>query len=89
MPFSTDEEAILMANDCKYGLSASIWTKNIDLAMKATKQLEFGAVWTNTHLPLVSEMPHGGSKLSGYGKDQSIYSLEEYTEIKHVMIKVK
>lgn len=89
IPFSSYEEAIEMANDCKYALAASVWTKNIDRAMKATKDLEFGTVWTNTHLTITSEMPHGGSKLSGYGKDQSIYSLEEYTEIKHVMIKVQ
>ncbi|MFD1707173.1 gamma-aminobutyraldehyde dehydrogenase [Siminovitchia sediminis] len=87
IPFSDDKEAIEMANDCNYALAASVWTKNIDRAMDMTKQLEFGAVWTNTHLTIVSEMPHGGSKLSGYGNDQSIYSLEEYTNIKHAMVK--
>ncbi|MFZ7942564.1 gamma-aminobutyraldehyde dehydrogenase [Neobacillus sp. 19] len=89
IPFKDEEEAIQMANDCKYALASSVWTKNIDCAMKTIKRLEFGAVWTNTHLSLVSEMPHGGFKMSGYGKDQSIYSLEEYTEIKHAMIKVQ
>ncbi|RST77300.1 gamma-aminobutyraldehyde dehydrogenase [Siminovitchia acidinfaciens] len=87
IPFSNDEEAIEKANDCKYGLAASVWTSSIDRAMNMTKQLDFGAVWTNTHLSIVSEMPHGGSKFSGYGNDQSIYSLEEYTNIKHAMIK--
>lgn len=87
MPFKTDEEALQLANDCKYGLSASVWTKNIDRAMQFSKKLQFGAVWTNTHLTVSSEVPHGGFKMSGYGNDQSIYSLEEYTEIKHVMVK--
>lgn len=87
MPFQTDEEAIQMANDCKYGLASSIWTKNLDRAMRASKELEFGEVWTNAHLSLLSEMPHGGHKMSGYGSDLSIYALEEYTRLKHVMMK--
>lgn len=87
MPFKDYEEAIALGNDCNYGLSASVWTKNIDRAMRATQDLHFGAVWANTHLTVSSEVPHGGFKLSGYGNDQSIYSLEEYTEIKHVMFK--
>ncbi|MFD0693540.1 gamma-aminobutyraldehyde dehydrogenase [Paenibacillus sp. GCM10027628] len=87
MPFRTDEEAIAMANDCKYGLASSVWTKNLDRAMRASKELEFGEVWTNAHLILASEMPHGGHKMSGYGSDLSIYALEEYTRLKHVMMK--
>ncbi|MGZ9583135.1 gamma-aminobutyraldehyde dehydrogenase [Paenibacillus marinisediminis] len=86
-PFASDEEAIRLANDCKYGLASSVWTKNVDRAMKAIKQLDFGEVWTNAHLMLLSEMPHGGHKMSGYGSDMSIYALEEYTRLKHVMIK--
>ncbi len=87
MPFKTDEEAIEMANDCKYGLASSVWTKNLDRAMRASKELEFGEVWTNTHLSLLSEMPHGGHKMSGYGSDLSVFALEEYTRLKHVMMK--
>ncbi|SDI41560.1 betaine-aldehyde dehydrogenase/aminobutyraldehyde dehydrogenase [Alteribacillus persepolensis] len=87
--FTSDEEAIELANDSNYALTASVWTHDLDRAMKVTKRLQYGAVWTNTHLTLTSEMPHGGSKLSGYGNDLSMYSLEEYTEIKHVMIKTQ
>ncbi|NOU74456.1 aldehyde dehydrogenase family protein [Paenibacillus sp. LMG 31458] len=86
-PFKTDEEAIQMANDCKYGLASSVWTKNLDRAMRASRELEFGEVWTNAHLMLTSEMPHGGHKMSGYGSDLSIHALEEYTRLKHVMMK--
>lgn len=87
--FNTDEEGINLANDCQYALAASLWTQDINRAMKSIKRLKFGTVWTNTHLTLASEMPHGGFKMSGYGKDQSIYAVEEYTEIKHVMIKTE
>jgi betaine-aldehyde dehydrogenase len=86
--FKTEEEVLKKANDVVYGLAASVWTKDIYKAMRAGKVLQFGTVWVNDHLPLTSEMPHGGYKESGIGKDMSIYSFEEYTQIKHVMIEV-
>lgn len=84
-PFSTEEQALEMANDVDYGLSSSIWTKDHARAQRFTKFLDFGAVWVNTHIPLTAEMPHGGFKHSGNGKDLSMYGVEEYTRIKHVM----
>jgi betaine-aldehyde dehydrogenase/aminobutyraldehyde dehydrogenase len=86
--FASDDEAIAMANDVRYGLAASVFSQNVGRALNAARKLEFGAVWINDHIPIVSEMPHGGFKQSGYGKDMSMYSVEEYTQVKHVMAKI-
>jgi 1-pyrroline dehydrogenase len=86
--FKSDDEALAWANDVDYGLSASVWTTNVNRALNAARRLRFGTVWINDHLPLVSEMPHGGYKQSGYGKDMSMYALEDYTQVKHVMARI-
>lgn len=87
--FADDAQAIEWANGVRYGLAASVWTRDIGRALNAARKLDFGAVWINDHLvPITSEMPHGGFKESGYGKDMSSYSMEEYTRIKHVVAKL-
>jgi aminobutyraldehyde dehydrogenase len=87
--FADDNQAIEWANGVRYGLAASVWTRDVGRALNAAKRLQFGTVWVNDHLvPITSEMPHGGYKSSGYGKDMSIYSMEEYTQLKHVAMKI-
>lgn len=83
--FSDEDEAITLANGVRYGLSSSVWTQNHGRALRVSRALDFGVVWINTHIPFVAEMPHGGFKHSGYGKDLSMYGFEDYTRIKHVM----
>jgi len=87
--FGSDDEAIAMANGVRYGLAASVFSQDVGRALQAARRLAFGTVWVNEHLfPLSSEMPHGGFNESGYGKDMSLYSMEEYTRIKHVAVKL-
>jgi len=84
--FDDTDQVIGWANDCEYGLSSSVWTGSVKTALKVSARLQYGCVWVNQHMPLVCEMPHGGLKMSGHGKDMSIYALEDYTVVRHIMM---
>ena len=88
LPFDTDDEGIALANDTPFGLAASAWTRDVVRSMRATREIQAGCVWINDHIPIVSDMPHGGYKASGFGKDMSQYSFDEYTQVKHVSIDI-
>ncbi|MFE5740083.1 gamma-aminobutyraldehyde dehydrogenase [Streptomyces celluloflavus] len=85
LPFDSDDEGLALANDTPYGLAASAWSRDVYRTGRATREIKAGCVWVNDHIPIISEMPHGGARASGFGKDMSAYSFEEYTQIKHVM----
>jgi acyl-CoA reductase-like NAD-dependent aldehyde dehydrogenase len=86
--FTDEAQALSWANGVDYGLSASVWTNDVGRALRMSRSLQFGCVWVNDHIPIISEMPHGGFKQSGYGKDMSLAAVEAYTELKHVMVKI-
>jgi betaine-aldehyde dehydrogenase len=88
LPFDSDDDGLRLANDTPFGLAASAWTTDLVRAMRASREIEAGCVWINDHIPIVSEMPHGGVKASGFGKDMSTYSFDEYTIVKHVSLDI-
>jgi len=85
LPFDSDDQGIELANDTPFGLAASAWTRDVFRSLRASREIRAGCVWINDHIPIISEMPHGGYKASGFGKDMSSYSFDEYTNVKHVM----
>jgi betaine-aldehyde dehydrogenase len=85
LPFDSDADGLALANDSPFGLAASAWTRDVHRALRATREIRAGTVWVNDHIPIVSDMPHGGFGQSGYGKDMSQYALDDYTQVKHVM----
>ncbi|NED69578.1 aldehyde dehydrogenase family protein, partial [Streptomyces sp. SID10244] len=88
-PFTDEAQAVEMSNDVAFGLASSVWTTDHGTAMRMSAALDFGCVWVNCHIPLVAEMPHGGFKHSGHGKDLSLYGIEDYTRVKHVMSNIE